>query len=222
MPRMVYIDCKGYFYQRQGSTISYSVLRDMEGYCNSGTGNVSGDGGGASLVASGGSGAVSGGTAGFRAAQILFDYSSGRAGGTASGNKGMPVPLQVLRAKKIYIDGTWNFSGTTHTTNRGAGAGAGSLIAIAEDDFTIDTNGTIDLHGGNAKTSAGGVGGGGGGGLCFIRSKTYTNNGTISVVGGLSLGGTAGGAGIVDQALYNDSTMIDYAKTYFPFNGMAI
>lgn len=221
----------------------------------SGLAGASGDGKGDDAAdfyaggASGGSGAsiIKAGVDGVDAA--------GTGGGSTDGVGGTPSadvrPFLLIKAYNfdlsgdIILKGGDGGDGADATKSQGAGGGGGAsggggghLILIAIEDVIVNAGSTINCEGGDggdggdatsgSNYNVGGSGGSGGaGGLLLIRSKTYTNNGTVSAAGGAAgSGGAASGggsgntpgspgntgtAGILDQALYNDlsSSLLD-------------
>ncbi len=187
-----------------------------------GIGNSGGGGaGGASLVSSGGAGGNS---------------TGGSGGATLENNNATHIsPLIMISAFNIYVDAditNGGFDGTVSTeSGGGGGSGGGAVILISKNDITITALSAIALDGGDgsdADLGDRGGGGGGAGGLFFARSKTYTNNGSVTLTGGTGGAltgtgtiGTNGEVGITDQNLYTDlaNSLLD---NIFPLNMFGI
>lgn len=70
----------------------------------------------------------------------------------------------------------------------GLGGNGGGFVIIFADTIIINASGAISADGSDgADAGVGGLGGGGGGGggLVYLAKRTFTNNGTITVAGGL-------------------------------------
>lgn len=199
---------------------------------------VSGGGGGSggtNILFAGGAGGDAGIT------EVPSNNDDNRAGGVAITQR---IPFLYITALDVRIFGNITISGgdgpdgvdggVAAQSGGGGGAGGASggiLFLMSKGALEINTSITIDATGGDggdggdstlatARAAGGGGGGGGGGGIIVIRSKTFSNNGTITIVGGSAgAGGTASGAstsndagsvgsagsgGLSDQALYDD------------------
>ena len=77
-----------------------------------------------------------------------------------------------------------------------AGGNGGGCVVVLADAIVINSGGEIIARGisaANPQVNNGAGGGGGGGGLIFLASRTITNNGLVSALGGS--GGDGGGIG---------------------------
>ena len=135
----------------------------------------------------------------------------GGSGANASGILLMESINDISITGTIALDGGTGGTGgdggpgTNKTSGGGGGGGgaAGSVFMLANEDITISAAGSISAQGGDggnggaAGSGSSAIGGDGGngsdGGILVVRSKTYSNSGTITITGGI--GGTAGSGG---------------------------
>lgn len=156
----------------------------------------------------GGAGGGGGGSGGANGGQSSY-YGIISAGGGA-GSNGSNSP--VLRLCDISPNGKMGGGGGGGGILGGIGGGndggdGGGCVYIEAPNIVINTGASITCNGtngGNGTATYGG-GGGGGGGVIFMRYKSITNNGSLSVIGGTGGTATAGNGGNGgDGLIYNE------------------
>lgn len=170
-PGMLLIRCTG--------TVTIIGTIDVDG--DGAIGGLDGDGGG-----SGGGGSGSGAVSGVAGGDSTFlSTISGGAGGITTGTDGVATDQKMInnllsRAPLHDTPLSGAGGGQRYSSGPAGGNGGGGILIIAD---------TIDFQAGATLTADGDDGGsgagGGGGGVVIIVAGTMTNDGTITVTGGL-------------------------------------
>lgn len=177
---------------------------DITGVTNDGEDTIGGGSGGGG---GGQASAVAGAKGGYTSYYGIIS-AAGNGGDNSVGGNGSAAPMSRL----YYIcpidkmGGAGGGGGGAGGTDGGQDGGdGGGCIYIEAPNIVINNGAAITCNGTNGgnTTSNYGAGGGGGGGVIFLRYKSITNNGSLSVTGGT--GGTSGtgyaggngGAGVI-------------------------
>ena len=179
---------------------------------------IYGGAGGSGSCFSGGSG---GGGAHNNQSQISGSGGAGSAGGAGG------AAFTGNNQDAMGGAGNPGGAGTASTAaNVGSDGTGGTVWLIVGGNLTIGSGGSIDARGqGKNRAGVGGGGGSGGGAVMALYVGTLTNNGSITVTGGVGenwpspAGAVSGGDGgshiaaVSQGTLYNDMTLISNATT---------
>ncbi len=155
-----------------------------------GTGGGLGGAGG-----NGGNGATHGVGGGHISLTSLTQFAGGGYDGFGNGLPGDDSPLIFNARKRDLMLPYGNGGGGGLGTNGGDGSPGGGYIEIVTPLIVIATGAAIKNEGSPGIAGfAAGAGGSGGGGVIQLSYRVFVNNGTLSVIGGASVGSPGGGA----------------------------